>query len=349
MDRLSELGVQQLRLPLGASKSEKHVSILVSEGIKDKKHVILLFPERHVDSGILSYRMMGEESINKGSIVDFVKSVLRVGTGDEKLHSFAVPSNRPADIPGIVIANPSQLIWFRGGSRTVTDREWVALPRKSPIYGPMRIDEEKNRIEGNHNFEQHIQYIFEHVLQHQENELQICDSEAKISIIGQEYVGSTALQYLASNWHIWRSRITCVALVNPQHKLDDLFAGFDLSIEEDRQDRGRIEDFIARRTRAYRLSQRPFETHITGRDRFGCNVYAAGETLYEESCFVRCWPSILDWIDICRVSGTYSEPSQVNEMPDEEDASPKSRTYQRKILNEAEAEQVGYHTLDIGN
>lgn len=349
MNRLSDLGVKQIRLPLGTSETDKHIPILVSKDIHEKKHVIVVFPERHVESGILSYRLMGEESINKGSIVNFVKAVLGVSvTETDGKESSAKWSNlSSADTPGIVIANPSELIWFRGGSRVITDREWLSLPRKSPIYGPMRIDEEKNRVDGNHDFKRHVQYVFEHVLQHQEGEPQICQSKAKISIIGQEYVGSEALFYLANNWNTWKDRINCIALINPQHKLEELFTDFDHSTENEAKDQKEIEDFIARRVRAYKLSQRPLETPLTGRDRFGCNVYAAGETLYEESCFVRCWPSILDWIAMCRVKDTYSESNEVLELSDDEDAVPKKRTYQRRILDEEEAEKVGYHELQF--
>lgn len=354
LDRLLELGMEQLRLPLGVSSTEKHLPILISKGLKEKKHVIVVFPERHIDAGILSYRLMGEESINRGSIVNFVKSVLGIGsseTGQQRPGQIESPSGLPdlrsKDIPGIVIANPSQLIWFRGGSRVVTDREWLCLPRISPIYGPMRVDEEKNRIEGNKDFKQHVRYLFDHVLSNTDDEPKICHTQAKFSIIGQEYVGSEVLYYLAGNWHTWKNRVNCVALINPQHELEELFEEFDMAVAGDRNDRDEIEDFIARRTRAYRLSHHALEALIPGRDRLGCNVYAAGETLYEESCFVRCWPSILDWIEMCRVSETYAEPYLVIENQDEKDASPKTRTYQRRILDEGEAQKVGYHELKI--
>ena len=117
MDRLSELGMQQLRLPLGVAETEKHIPILISKDIHEKKHVIVVFPERHIESGILSYRLMGEESINKGSIVEFVNAVLNVSDSKKDIEATELAklsSLSLTDTPGIIIANPSELIWFRG-------------------------------------------------------------------------------------------------------------------------------------------------------------------------------------------------------------------------------------------
>ena len=359
-ERLLDLNLEELPLPIGVSASDKHVPILVSKDLSTKKHVIVLFPERHIDAGIFSYRVIGDEGLNVGSAVNFVKSILdgpQVTTHDGKSDANTPPLM--PDTPGLVIANPSQLIWYRGGGRPVTDREWTCLPRPTAAHEAMRIDEVKNRIEGNKNFREHVQYMFEHVLTsisetnicHPEPNSErkpICHPEAKFSIIGQEYVGSEALQYIINHWVAggpvsWRNRINCVALVNPQHSLEELFTGPYSTLPKEVTWRNDITNFMSRRVRAYRLSLRPLETLLSGRRRLGCNLYSAGETQYEESCFIRCWPSILDWVEMCRVSDTYAEPVfEYGESDNEEDDGPKSQI-SRKPLTEAEQEKVRFH------
>lgn len=275
----------------------------MSPNLAEKKHVIVLFTERHIDLGILSYRILGDEGINTGSVVNLVKAILE---------SPAPPAGRP----GLVIANPSQLIWSRAAKRAVTDREWVNLPRDSAVYLAARIDEVKNRIEGNRNFEEHVQYIFEHILTPTERDEHtfpnpICHPDAKFSIIGLEFPGSAALQYIVHNWTYWGSRISCVAICNPQHTLKELFSQFS-DTPTHNNIKSEITKFIAARTRVYRVSRKPVEAPLESINisdhGLGCNVYSSGEALYEESVFVRCWPSILDWIDLCRFSKDFEEP-----------------------------------------
>ncbi|KAK5071207.1 hypothetical protein LTR64_007711 [Lithohypha guttulata] len=340
LERLLELGLQELPLPLNVTRDTKHVPILVSKDLATKKHIIVLFPDRQNDPGILAYRVLGQEGINIGSVINLVKAIL----GQSSTTPDATLSQH-IETPGLVIANPSQLIWYRRGARPVTDREWLCLPRPSAVHEAMRIDEVENRVEGNKNFREHIQYIFEHVLCTNDGEPVICCPEAKFSIIGQEYVGSEVMQYLTNNWLGWRNRINCVALINPQHELSELFSTFDLTAPGDIAEKEEIVNFIAKRTRAYRLSQRPLETLLTGRRKLGCNIYAAGEIYYEESCLIRCWPSVLDWIELCRVSDTFAEPAFDINLSDDEEAEPKIRSPRRngRPLTEEEQGNVRFH------
>lgn len=348
LKRLRDLGLEEVRLPLGSTETDKHVPILVSPDLASKKYVIVFFPERHTDMGVLSYRVMGDEGINIGSIVNFVQCIMKgppppsevtVGGASNTDPNAAPVAKALVERPGIVIANPSQLIWYRGGGRAVTDREWLCMPRESAVHEPMRIDEVRNRVEGNKNFEEHVQYIFEHILSSDDDNQPLCDPRAKISVVGQEYPGSAALQYMVNNWMGWRYRISCVALISPQHSLEGLFSTFDMTATGDVAEREQTTDFIARRTRAYRVSHKPLETVMSGRTRLGCNVYSSGETLYEESVFVRCWPSVLDWIDVCRFSDTFAEPVTDEALSDEEDEKseqekPKTRSPRRPQTEE---------------
>lgn len=352
LSRLLDLGLEQVRLPLGVSESDKHIPILVSKGLAAKKHIVVLFTDRYTDPGVLSYRVTGDEGINIGSLVNFTRAILHgpgpkpPNNGDQLPSAmstdsgFSTPPSLPpgTEQPGLIIANPSQLLWYRGGGRPVTDREWMCLPRETAVHQPFRIDEVKNRVIGNRTFQEHIQYVFEHVLSSSSTSPNpaICNSEAKFSIIGLEYVGSAVLQYIVDHWSTWSSRISCVALMTPQHTLTDLLSSIDMSQPDASSKIEEITSFIARRTRAYRMSPTAPESILSGREKLGCNMYASGETLYEENVLVRCWPRVLDWIELCRFSETYAEPVFEIRTDEDEEAmvgSPRRANTQLKDVN----------------
>ena len=182
LDRLHELGLKSVRLPIEASEQDNHVPILVSHDLSIKSRIILILPERNQDLAISSYRIVGNDGINKGSLVDIVSAILK-----------GEASASGEEIPGIVIANPGQLLWYRGGARAVSRAEWSSLPRESAVHEAMRIDPIRNMIPQNRDHEEHVQYIFEHVLE----KMTVCD--ATIDVIGNEWTSQAMIKYLARN------------------------------------------------------------------------------------------------------------------------------------------------------
>lgn len=142
----------------------------------------MLFPERQFDPLILSYRITGDENVSEGSVINLVQGVLNgpTATFDD-------------GAPGIIITNPSQLYWYRGGQRAVSWLEWLSLPRPSAVHEAYRIDPIKNKIPGNKDSEAHVAYIFNHVLG------AVVDKDAKIDIIALEWTGKQVIEYLALN------------------------------------------------------------------------------------------------------------------------------------------------------
>ncbi|KIW15293.1 hypothetical protein PV08_05338 [Exophiala spinifera] len=270
-ERLEKRDFDMVRLPLGATKDEKHIPIVVSKSIASRDRVIVLFGERSLPPGILSWRILGDEGINVGSVVDFVTSAV-TGPSPSPEHS----------APGIIIANPSQLLWYRGGGRAVSDSEWLHLPRATAVSEPMKFDPVKNRVPGNETFEAHVQFMFEEVLS------KLVHKDASIDIVGAEFPGSAVVDYLASHWDKWSKRITGIALVAPQHKIQDLIAT-DAPAD--------FVNFLSLRARAYFVSPQKLERPMAGRKEFGCNCYASGEEFYQENAIVRSWKSILDWFN----------------------------------------------------
>lgn len=203
-ERLSNLGLTSLRLPLGTVKTEPHVTILVSSDIGSKKRVIVLFGERNVEAGIFSYRVTGNDGVDTGSVVNFVKAILH---GPEA--NFNIPDK---DVPGIVITNPGQLYWYRGGKRAVSWYEWQALPRQSAVHEAFRCDEVNNKIPGNGDFKEHVEYVFDNVLNGMLRE------DVQLDIIGLEKTGAVALGHLAQNCeysppHLYRADSSRDAMV----------------------------------------------------------------------------------------------------------------------------------------
>ena len=217
---------------------------------------------------------------------------------------------RSPSTPGIIVANPCQLLWYRGGSRAVSNYEWLTLPRPSAVHDALRVDAVKNRIPGHHDYEEHVRYIWDKVIP------TLVKKDAKIDVIGAEYTGTAVLEYLAANCTYftfltarfqtlievtgttYAPRITGIALVTPQHKLTDLVAS---------DAPPSFIDFLAKRTRAYFVHPSPIETPISGREEFGCNCYASGEHSYPENTIVRSWRHILDWFDMLYVNKGFEE------------------------------------------
>ena len=167
---------------MGGGPSENHVPIYLSPDIKSKKRVIVLFPDRQVDPLIFSYRTIGDEGINKGSVINFVRAILNGPT-----------ALSDAGAPGVIIANPSQLYWSRGSQKAVSWIEWLDLPRESGVHEPCRIDPVRNTIPGNKDSQEHIVYLFDHVLP------RVLNENAKIDIIGLEWTGKQVIEHLAVN------------------------------------------------------------------------------------------------------------------------------------------------------
>ena len=265
LQRLAMLGLQTFRLPIGTEQHEKHVPVLISPDIAKKERVILLFPERNTDLGIFSYRTIGNDGISKGSAIGFFTTILD-SARDGK------------EVPGIVVTNPGQLLWHQGGEQAISRTSWANLPRQTAVDVPFRIDEIKNKIPGNRDYEEHVKYVFEHIVQG------MCKKYARIDIIGMEWTGLATLRYLAAHWDDYSSRIGGICLTSPQHNMEELGTGDFAS-------------FINRQCRVYLVSDEAIGSYIGGREEYGCDCIASGETQYPENIIVEGSDLMLGWLD----------------------------------------------------
>lgn len=143
------------------------------------------------DLGIFAHRIIGQDSIAAGSALDFVH---------------AIQSREDSADTAIVIANLGQLIWYRRGQRAMTTANWNALPRKTGVGNPMRIDAVRNRIPGNRSTKEHIKSVFEEVLG------KLARQDAVIDVIGLGEGAEDAVGYLDQNWKDWESKVRAICV-----------------------------------------------------------------------------------------------------------------------------------------
>ncbi|KAL9640192.1 MAG: hypothetical protein Q9204_000820 [Flavoplaca sp. TL-2023a] len=230
-------------LPLGTPSTKPHIPIYTSTNIATCNRLIVYIGESWQDLGIFAWRTIGHESIAAGSILHFIDAIQSSST----------------ESPGVLIANTGQLLWYRGGSRAVTQTTWMALPRQWAVSPPMEIDEEKNRVPGHRDAKEHIASIFDDVIP------KMCKKGVAINVIGMGDGGPIIAEYLQGNWENWKGQVKAAAIGSGSIWQGDKIAD------------GEFAKFWEERTRAYIQSDEPVGTPLTGREDFGCNCYSAGQ------------------------------------------------------------------------
>jgi hypothetical protein len=77
----------------------------------------------------------------------------------------------------LVIANTGQLLWHCASSRAVTQRTWEAADRPAGPWG-QATRSWRNKIPGNKDLNEHIQYVFENVIWPR------LDKKSRVDVIG---------------------------------------------------------------------------------------------------------------------------------------------------------------------
>ena len=267
------------------------------------------------DLGIFAHRIIGQESIASGSALDFVH---------------AIQSREGSTDTAIVIANLGQLVWYRRGQRAMTIASWNALPRKTGVGNPMRIDPVKNHVPGNGNIKEHVKSVFEEVLG------KLARQDAVIDLIGLGEGAEEAVGYLDQHWKDWASKIRAICVG----------VGFVWTVGNDIRDEKFMEFWgkvsfsfvfhfyskvckgrgtmlmmpIFKRARAYLIHSEPVETPLAGRQELSCNCFSSGESTFVECIMPRSYKSMLGFFQLVNDIPGYFE-AELDIPKDEDDMS----------------------------
>lgn len=214
--RLTERGLEKIRLPLGTPPSKPHVPIFADADLKSKKRVIVIFGQMSQDLGVLAGRIAnGAGGINTGSMVSVVDAArAETSPGEE--------------VPGLVLANMGQRRWWPEGQRAVTSTGWLATPLPSLVHAGRRHVPEVNDIPGNVTGQDHVRCVFDEVL------TQMVDKDAVIDIITIDAMTSEEVEkFLDKNWGVWGQRLSSMAI------LETLYSAYQLTSQP-------FKDFLAK-------------------------------------------------------------------------------------------------------
>ena len=156
--RLSYLGLNCIHLPDFAMTKPNgpHVPILapLPEVLKTRKRIIVLVNDTMQDLGIFAYRQLQRElGINGGSVVNFVKEMIKRSSADNDAEKDAsifrdgYVLEDKATTPALIVLNTGQLLYSHKYDQAMTLRSWSAMPRKSVAHDMIRIHDEDIRIE----------------------------------------------------------------------------------------------------------------------------------------------------------------------------------------------------------
>lgn len=202
MERLEDLGMEKVRLPIGAGPNARHIPIMVSKNIKTATRVVVVFHDTTNDLGVFAYRIIGgTRGVNAGSAVDLVKHI----------QSQASSPNDP-NPPGIILGNPGQLHWHRKTKRVITQFSWSVLPMKSAVDEPFRFDSIKNTVPGHKDSAEHVASVLSDVEY-------LANPKATIDIIGVTSTANNIVEFLdePENFAKLGTRIGGIALLQPYY------------------------------------------------------------------------------------------------------------------------------------
>ncbi|KAG0650407.1 hypothetical protein D0Z07_3475 [Hyphodiscus hymeniophilus] len=291
-ERLTSLGLTKIRLPLNVEENSPNVPIFISSDLKTKKRVLILFYEQNQDLGVFAHRIIGGQGgINVGSAIDMVKYIQHL------------PNS-----PGIILANIGQLLWCRRGRKAVTQTSWMALPQKSAVELPYRIDIENNTVPGNRNTAEHVEYIFNHVVEN------LCDPTSKLDVIGVGEGAVKVAEFLAKKeiWKRWGGRMEAFAAIATYYHASD-------------NENADFARWLRRRGRAFLVSQEPCGAFLAGPagkkliPAHGCPVFSLGEPYYTETMLPKGYRTVVDWFQVVSKVTEYVNPAFAFESDSDEE------------------------------
>ena len=174
------------------------------------------------DLGILSYRTINTEGINRGSAICFVKELYsqfcnssnEVSNTQEKndgavsgaLKHYDLTQDQTnedngnttgvdeANRPGVIILNPGQLLYSYKQGTAMTQTSWSGKPRPSALH-PASPPLPENHVPGNVTVQEHLQFVFDKVLANKD----LVADDTMIHLVGLWNGGIELVKYLEKN------------------------------------------------------------------------------------------------------------------------------------------------------
>ncbi|KAF2184820.1 hypothetical protein K469DRAFT_750686 [Zopfia rhizophila CBS 207.26] len=216
--RLAALGIGKLYLPTFTTTRPKalpHIPILAppADVLKTRKRVIVLINDILQDLGILAYwQLQRELGLNGGSVINFTKEIIHRSTEQKDgnlFHDRARIDEKAKGTPGLIVMNNGQRFYSHKFNKPMTLRSWNAQPRKSLCHDVIKLHEMENKVEGHRTPEEHIKYVFDHVIKNPE----FVAPDAEIYVIAIENGAETFLNILGSNMEKYGRCVTAMAIV----------------------------------------------------------------------------------------------------------------------------------------
>ncbi|KAK0671192.1 Arb2 domain-containing protein [Cercophora samala] len=293
--RLDAESLAPLRLPLGTEPTAPHVPIRISPDLPKHSRVVLIVGEDTQQFGVLAHRVLGGKGgINKGSILNLVQALKKQPC-----------SSTDPTRPGVIIANPGELWWWPEGKRGLTSVDRHHIPMTSAVHLGRAYDKVKNGIPKNLTTGEHVQCVFEEVVD------KLVGKNAKLDVIAVGNSAEEVERYLNDD-EVWKK-------FGPKMGAMVVLGGFYHSDEFKCEG---FKRFMQERTRAYAIHHTPLDNPIAGSfgnpgtlgfTSFGCPAFSAGEANMTEVMLIETHDSVLNWLEKVALLGEayYNEDVQI--------------------------------------
>ncbi|OBS19670.1 hypothetical protein FPOA_11395 [Fusarium poae] len=321
-ERLEKEGLKKFQL---LPENKKHCPIFFSPSIATTERIVVIFGEPQQDLGFIAGRVAnGPGGLVKGSMISVVQALTKQPA-----------SPNDPEPPCVLLANMGQRYWWPDEQRAITIEDSADIPLPSLVHSGRHYSQELNEIPGSETTIAHMTTIFNKVLDENKN--------ANIDIIAIGQSCEVVLEFFENtkNWAQWGHRLSGMLLMGTVFRADSLA-------------NAEFKDFLAKRARAYLMSDEPLDTPLAmpgGNpslmiDPLGCPCFSSGDSQYTEMILIKALEPALAYLQEIALTPGFTNPDmavaerpatditdeQWNELPDE--VRPEVRTIDTEWMEE---------------
>ncbi|KIL93255.1 hypothetical protein FAVG1_03232 [Fusarium avenaceum] len=283
-DRLEKEGLQKFQL---LPENEKHCPIFFNPNIVKTARIVIVIGEPSQDLGFLAGRIVnGPGGVAKGSMIGVVQALAK-----------QTAARDDPEPPCVILANVGQRYWWPEANRSLTIEAAGDVPLPSMVHTGRRYVKGLNEIPGSETPLAHVKTIFDKVLE--------ANKSANIDIIaiGQSCEVVMQLFEEEQNWTQWGHRLGGMLLMRTVFPADGL-----TNVE--------FKDFLAKRTRAYLISDEPLDTPLAmpgGNpalliEPLGCPCFSGGEQQHAELILIKALEPALAYLQEIALTQDFVNP-----------------------------------------